>query len=409
MPMPRILMVTSVFPRWERDDTPAFVANLAEDISALGCSVTVLAPHYPGAKVEEFLGSIRVVRFRYAFPFSLEKLCYNGGMIINMRTQKWTKCLLPFFFIAQLRALQKLVSTNHFDLLHSHSLLPQGYACSWIARKTDLPHLTTSHGNDVFGLRDNGMYGNMKRAVLKAADAIIANSSATQGAITRQGAAASKIYLIPSSANISPIKQVVAQRVKTQYKPSDGGPLIIFVGRLIEEKGVSDLIAAISIVAKSFPSVHCIILGEGQDRAKFEQQVSRFHLHKNISFLGWIAKDLITSFISAADIFIGPSKPNKMGWTEAQGLTFVEAMYAKTPIIATQIGGIPDMVKHLKTGILIPPNDAKAIAVNIEALLNNSGLARELTSNARSHYENTFSRAIVSHQHIALYKKFFKR
>jgi glycosyltransferase involved in cell wall biosynthesis len=88
-----------------------------------------------------------------------------------------------------------------------------------------------------------------------------------------------------------------------------------------------------------------------------------------------VAPELLPNYLKAADIFVGPSKRAADGWVEAQGLTFVEAMIAGTPVIATRSGGIGDIVRHEETGLLVPEGDPEAIARSVERLAKDPDLA----------------------------------
>ena len=185
--MKRVLMLTSVFPRFEGDATPPFVLNQAKAMAERGWKIAVLAPHGPGAKWGETMEGVEVYRFPYMWPLTLQQLCYEGGMLINLRTKPWTKWLLPFFGFAELLATIWMIRRWKPDLLHTHSLLPQGAIGVLAASLFDLPHVTTSHGNDVFGLKATGLTGRFKRWVLRHADLVTANSRATKDALIELG------------------------------------------------------------------------------------------------------------------------------------------------------------------------------------------------------------------------------
>ncbi len=159
MPKNHILMLTSVFPRWEGDATPSFVQNLAEALVKEGWRVTVLAPHAGGARFRETVNGVRAVRFPYAVPWGVQKLCYEGGMLINLRTRPWTRLLFPSFFLTQTIATAWLLLRLRPRILHTHSLLPQGLTGVLLSGLFRVRHVTTSHGNDVFGLRPDGLMG----------------------------------------------------------------------------------------------------------------------------------------------------------------------------------------------------------------------------------------------------------
>ena len=154
--------------------------------------------------------------------------------------------------------------------------------------------------------------------------------------------------------------------------------MLVFVGRLVEEKGVSDLIRAVGLVAAELPDVTAMILGDGQDRADMEALAVQLGIVDRVHFLGWVEPVAVPGYLAAADIFVGPSKKAANGWVEAQGLTFIEAMLARTPVIATRSGGIPDAVRHEETGLLVPEDRPDEIAAAIKRLAGDPVLASRL-------------------------------
>ena len=160
---PHILMTTSVLPRWPGDATPPFVLNLAEDLVQLGCRVTVLAPHSPGAARRERVNGVQIERYPYLWPHRLQSLCYQSGTLVRLRGNRLRALQLPGLALAQTWAPRRAIHRLQPDLLHSHSLLPQGLISETV-RPPGLPHVSTSHGSDVFGLKADGWMGRAHRA-----------------------------------------------------------------------------------------------------------------------------------------------------------------------------------------------------------------------------------------------------
>lgn len=380
----RVLMTTSVFPRWAEDSTPPFVLRQAEAVAAQGWQVTVLAPHCAGAATRERMGDVEVVRFRYMWPETMQGLFYDGGMLVQLRNHPRRKWQLPFMLLAQIRATRKLCDAKSFDLIHAHSLLPQGYTALLSGR---LPVVATSHGNDVFGLKETGLYGRLKRKVVSRASAITANSSATEEALRRLGAPAGRIHRVPASPNIAAPDEDDVRRIKARYQK--GAKLILFAGRLIEEKGVGDLIAAFAKL--DMPEARLLVAGDGAERARFETLAGELGAADRVEFLGWQSRQALANYLAASDVFVGPSKPTVGGWVEAQGLVFVEAMAAGRPIVATDCGGIRDMIVDGLTGLLVEPGNSAMIRDAMRRILTNPELSAKVVANALSYYRECFS------------------
>ena len=387
----RICLLTSNFPRWDGDATTPFVLHLAQDLIKLGWQVEVLAPHAPGAARHEVLHGVPVWRFRYFWPESQETVCYQGGALINLRKRPTNRLKIPALVSFEWLALMALLARRRYDLINAHWILPQGFvavAAKWLF---GTPVVITVHGGDVFGLRGRLMAW-FKRLALRRATAVTVNSSATEAAVLEIAPGLQSIHRIPMgvSVPVSPT-EADAATLRNRFRQG-GGPLLVFVGRLVEEKGISDLIRAVALLAAELADATVMILGDGQERADMEALASRLDVSDRVHFLGWVESEEVPAYLAAADIFVGPSKRAANGWVEAQGLTFVEAMLARTPVIATRSGGIPDAVRHEETGLLVSENAPEEIAAAIRRLVAEPPLARQVTEAGYALANSAFNR-----------------
>jgi glycosyltransferase involved in cell wall biosynthesis len=172
-------------------------------------------------------------------------------------------------------------------------------------------------------------------------------------------------------------ERATINRIRVQL--ADGSPLVAFVGRLVPEKGIGDLIEAFEILARNGNDCRLVVIGDGPMRLELEDRVEQFDRAGRVHFLGWLESEAVADHLAAADMFVGPSRQAQDGWREAQGLTFAEAMLAGIPVIATRSGGIPDTVQDGETGLLVDENAPEQIAAAIERLLGDQGLAMRLS------------------------------
>ncbi len=387
----RLLLVTSNYPRWAGDSTTPFVLKLAQDLNRLGCAVDVLAPHAPGAARREVLEGIPVERFRYLWPESLQTVCYGGGALVNLRKARSNVVKLPALVAAEWAAVFGRLLRRRYDLLHSHWVLPQGFVGALAARPLGVPHVITVHGGDVFGLRGRGMR-RLQRVAFGAAGAVTVNSSATGAAVTSIAPRIAPPRRIPMGVDIAPADDpALTADIRARWRRG-AGPLVVFVGRLVEEKGVGDLLQAMALLCREVPDATALVIGEGQDRAAFEAMAGRLGLGERVAFTGWVAPATVGAWMQAADAFVGPSKRGPDGWVEAQGLTFAEALVNGVPVVATRSGGIPDLVRHEETGLLVPEADPAAIAAAVLRLWRTPDLAARLAGAGQAMVREALSR-----------------
>lgn len=377
-PRGRILCITSNFPRWKGDSTPEFVLQLAQDLQALDWQVDVLAPHAAGAARSEEFDGIHVERFRYFWPQSEQTICYGGGALANLRNNPLDHLKLPALVIGEWAGLVKRLRQGSYDLIHSHWILPQGFVGALASRMTKTPHVATIHGSDVLALK-GPVIDRFKRFAIESADAVTANSSATRLAAKTLGPAVKTIRTIPMGVS-EPVTSDPERRkaLRAQYRRPKG-PLLVFAGRIVLEKGIEELIAAIKLLTESLPDVSALVIGDGPDRPAMEHDVKRKNLQDHVSFTGWVPREDLPDYFGAADMVVGPS------WFEAQGLVFAEAMLANRPVIATDVGGVSDTVRHDDTGLLIPAKSPRGIVEAVERLHRDPELAAQIAAAGRDH------------------------
>ena len=402
----RILCVTSNLARWEGDSTTPFVLNLAEDLQDLGWQIDMLAPHAPGAATSETLNGVHIERFRYMWPASQQSVCYQGGALINLRKNPFNKLKLPMLVAAELAAVSRRLATRDYDLLHSHWILPQGFTGMLATRLMHRPHVVTIHGGDIFGLRGQ-LLSSLKRASLNRSEATTVNSSFTEQAVRDLTDQIPELRRIPMGVAVEPLdaegRQKVAE-IKAEYRRNNG-PLLVFVGRIVEEKGVEDLLRAMLLLRDKLPDATALVVGEGQDRADMEALSQSLGVDDRVFFTGWVKPREIIAYLSAGDVFVGPSRRAPDGWVEAQGLTFLEAMVAKTPVVASRLGGIVDSVEHEKTGLLVEERSPDQISAAIQQLAADPALTESIIDQAYQRVTQRFSRASSAAEFSALFEK----
>jgi phosphatidylinositol alpha-1,6-mannosyltransferase len=194
-----------------------------------------------------------------------------------------------------------------------------------------------------------------------------------------------------------------AARVRGAFRQG-AGPLLVFVGRLIEEKGAGDILHAVAILAENYSDVRALLVGDGQEREELQRLAERLGVAERVTFTGWVDPADVPAYLAAADVFVGPSKRSPQGWEEGQGLTFVEAMLCGVPVIATNSGGISDIVRHDVTGLIVPQADPTSIATAVDRLLRDEQLRTSLIAAAAAHVRAEYTRTIAAERFSALYE-----
>jgi len=221
----------------------------------------------------------------------------------------------------------------------------------------------------------------MKRKLQDAASVITVSDYNLKYLQQMYGAAAAPIQRIYNGLNLNQLG----------YKsPQERPPTILSVSRLVEKKGVSVLIDACSILAHRGCSFHCQIIGSGSLAANLREQIQHLGLESTVEIIGSRPQNEVFEHIQNAAVFAAPYIIGSDGNREGLPTVLLETMALGTPCVATDVTGIPEVVRHEETGLMVAQHDSQALANALERLLINSSLRVKLATKARQLIESEF-------------------
>jgi glycosyltransferase involved in cell wall biosynthesis len=381
----KILVIASTFPRWKNDSSPKFVYDLSENLGSK-YKIIVLVPHHKDAKKNEIMGGLEVRRFVYFKPESLQKLCYGGGIIPNMKHSFLAKMQMPLFILSEFFASYRIIKKDNIGMLHAHWMLPQGFVGVLLKKLCKVPLLVTVHGSDLFPLK-NTFFKKLQHFVIQNCDNLTVNSEATKREIIhRFPEHSSKIEIIPMGVDINLFKKKKVQKPKKYTK----NKILLFVGRLSDQKGLQYLVDSMVDLVRYDKHIKLLVIGEGPYEKMLRQRTDSRGVSDNIEFLGSIPTNNVVEYHNFADIFILPSLSNKTG-TEALGLSLLEAMASGCAVVGTNVGGISFAIKNGDNGLLVGQKDHHALSHAIITLLKNKKKSLSMGKNASKFVRENYS------------------
>jgi phosphatidyl-myo-inositol dimannoside synthase len=389
---PRVLMLTSTLPRWEGDSEPRFVLDLARHLGD-EFDIELLAPHAPGAARSESLEGVRVTRFRYWIP-RWQSVAYEGGISWRLKENPLRLLQVPFFlFSLGWHILRRMGRAPRITLIHAHWIIPQGLVAvlARVLGRHEVPLVCTSHGGDLFGLRGS-LWTAIKRWVLQRCDLVTVVSNA-MAARVREIARDVKPAVIPMGTDLTGLFTPPVQPRRLPMKR------LIFVGRLVEKKGVKYLLEAMSSVRMQHPDIRLSIIGHGPLRDSLETDVEKLGLREQVSFLGPVPHAQLPAHYQNADVAVFPFVESESGDQEGFGLVMVEAMGCECAVIASDLPAVRDALQNGKTGIAVPPRDVAALAHSIGFLITNPAVAQTLARQGRELAVSRFDWSIIREDH----------
>ena len=362
----KILLVATSYPRFLGDSAAIFLRYFAQAIGHRGHEVHVLVPGDPMANDSLTDERVTVHRFEY-FAGNGKRLAYGSGILPNLQASRWLYLQVPFFLLSFFFSLLRLARRMRPDVIHAHWIIPTGFIAILVGKLLKIPVVTTVHGGDAFSLQ-SPMLQWLKRFTLRNSASWTANTHSTADAASSDADIAAPT-VIPMGVDVDLFSSGNRSRYRTGL--SEGDQAILFVGRLVKKKGCEVLIRAFQLVASDCVSrVVLWIVGDGEEKSALENLANELGLSEAVKFLGTVPNDRLPRIYAGADLFVVPSIEDSKGDTEGQGVVILEAMAAGTEIVASQVGGVEEVVDDKVTGWLVEPGNPDALAKVIRDRLN---------------------------------------
>ncbi|MGP8321447.1 MAG: glycosyltransferase family 4 protein [Methanosarcinaceae archaeon] len=211
--------------------------------------------------------------------------------------------------------------------------------------------------------------------VIKNADAAIALTEDMKGLMKE--IYNRHIFVIPNGIDLERFKNVSKEDIRKRLKIANKEQIITFVGTLRRIKGVRYLIEAMKYIIEKNTNARLMLIGDGEDRGCLENLVKELNIEKYVRFIGKVPNDKIPEYLKASDIFVLPSL------SESFGIVNLEAMASGLPIVATNVGGLPEIVKDGENGFLVEPKNPEKIAEKALFLLENNDIREEISKKNR--------------------------
>jgi glycosyltransferase involved in cell wall biosynthesis len=367
----RLLVVASTFPSRQGDGTPEFVRDLSLRLGETFETV-VLVPRVPGATRREQVGDVVIERFAY-FPRRWEDLAH-GAIIENLRARRSRWLQVVPFLLSEALHIRRLIGSHRPDILQLHWVLPQGLAALVTGRR--VPWVVTTLGGDVYALR-GGLSRRLKGAVLRRARAVTAQNEDMRRQLIDLGAPAAATYVQVPGADIIGMRKLVS----AAEEPIPDR--ILFVGRLVEKKGVAVLLEALRRLPASLPWT-LEIIGDGPLAADLKSRSAGLP----VVFSGSASRKVLADAYARSSVVVVPSIPAASGDQDGLPTVLLEAMGAGRTVVASDLPGINEAVTDGETGLLVQPNDPDALASALGAALGDGALRGRLGAAAQRRSED---------------------
>ena len=267
------------------------------------------------------------------------------------------------FYFGIINKVKEIYKKFPFDVIVGTWAYPDAFAAALVAKKMDKPLVVKVHGSDVNVMTNYFLRRKMIKFAFNRAFKITPVSYPLKDKIVSLGIPAAKVETIENGMNVTMFKKMDKKECRQTLGLGSDKKHVVYVGNLVPIKGIQFLVEAFKYLPKD---VTLSVVGDGELRPELEANVKRWQLEDRVYFFGRLPHDKIPYWLNAADIFCLPTL------NEGCPNVILEAIACGTPIVATRIGPIPEMVSSPQSGEVVNPGDPKALADGIQRVLNRS-------------------------------------
>ena len=365
----RVLMISTSYPNPLNLNAGIFIHNLVKALVKHNCEIKVFCPiplsflwkyneckSIPDTMKYEGI-QIHFVRYR-RIPSK-----YGHSISTYLLAKNISNKLLP------------IIDDFNPNIIHAHWATPSGFVGVYLKKFIKVPIVCNLMGCDINTWPSYDMYSDfLTRKVINKSDRIISVSKSLKRKAETLGKPKCPINVVYMGIDTKDVCYDMRYReiIRKQYNISEQEKIIMFIGNIITSKGIWELLKVFRKIDKENINVKLFLIGSGKElnRAKHFCKINR--INHRVEFIGRVMHKEIGKWLSACDIFVLPS------YTEGLPNAVVEAMACRRPVIATQVGGIPEIIVNNKNGILVPLKDVQELYSKIMLLCKNNKMAEEL-------------------------------
>ena len=391
-----VLVLSHLFPTSLRPTRAAFVLEQMRALRELGVEISVVAPvPWVPPPVR------RMNRFR-KYDSLPRRARVDGFPVMYPRTLVLPRAALFFAYgwvqyLCCRPVVERLLRERRIDLIHAHTIMPDGFAAVLLARDFQLPVVCTVHGSDIAVYPDRNIATrHATHWALREVDGLIAVSRNLADKVQHLGRTRS-IHVVRNGANAELFSRLPKAMARAKLGLPSESKLVLFVGNLVEIKGLEFLVKAIAQVQTANSVAY--LLGEGKLFSTLAALSQQLGISDRCHLVGTRPHEELRLWFSAADCFVLPSL------SEGFPTVLAEAAMTGLPIVATAVGGVPELVEDHRTGLLVPSRDAGALARAIDAVLANSVFANLMAEQARIVARRELTWQVNANHTLAVYRE----
>lgn len=346
-----VLVISGTFPSKENPSALVFVKNQIEQLSKyVNITVVITEPVFVFSRKglfvrrrQNYLVNKKADYKIYSIPFYLPSGRLSGYVYA------YSQFLSVLFFLLRYGIKAEIV--------HCHFVYPEGFAGVLIGKLLNWRSIITAHGSDLLVWPERSKF--LKRGVqfaLRHSDRIICVSQTLRREAINLGADESRTIFIPNGLDFEVFRPLSMNRARERLGLPLKKKIVTYIGSMVKVKGVSNLVEAIPCVLSLDRNIIFLIIGQGKLENQLKKRVYSIGIEKDVKFVGVKKNEEIPYWINASNLICIPSV------SEGFGIVAIESLTCGVPVVASNVGGIPEIIKDESLGILFPPGDLAALS-----------------------------------------------
>ncbi len=390
----KVLYVVTAYPRFEGDVITPWLVETVRRLRQKGIEVVIFAPSYMGLEDQTIYG-IQVKRFRYFFKFK-EDLSHDQTVPDRMGKSSWYKFIALAYMLMGSLSIYRFCRKQKFDIIHVHWPFPHFWFGYLGSRACGAKIVSSFHGAELrWVTKKLKLFQPFLRWAIRRSDVVTCNSSHTKKEI--QNIFSREVEIIPFGSSIN--------SALAREKPgSNTAPFVLFVGRLVERKGIPYLLEAFKILSQKWAG-QLLIIGDGPEKDNLLQKTENLNLTTRVRFPGFVGSAELQNYYQNCSAFVLPAITDSKGDTEGLGVVLIEALSYKKPVVASAVGGITDVIIDGQTGLLVPEQESEKLAEALHRVLTDAPLAKRLGEMGYQHCLQHFGWESITAKLVDTYRK----
>ncbi len=363
------------------------VAELSKQMVKSGWEVHVVTADHPGTVEHELADGVNVHRVKTVTDPTPDFLTWVNRLNFGL-----------------LQHAIQIHNKTPFSILHAHDWMVTDAA--WVMKVAfGLPLVATIHATEAG--RMHGIHNDLQRYIHQLewrltfeAWEVIVNSHHMHGELQRLfGLPADKIVMIPNGTNPDEFDFPYDPRPLRAQFAGEHEKIVVYVGRMVYEKGVQVLLDAAPKILNAYPNTRFLLVGTGGYLDDLRRQAGYLGVSDRVNFLGYVSDEELRRLYKLADVVCIPSL------YEPFGIVALEGMAAGVPVVTSDAGGLTDFVEHMVTGVTTYTGDSGSLAWGILQVLSNPALARRLAADAREKVKTIYNWKVLARRTLEVYEK----